>query len=209
MTVCGNWERVHEELRRVDHMPVSGILRGAQIVDFSDGTLVLGFCAEFHHGRIENSYKELVEDALGCTFGTPVHVECRLFGSQQELDAACHVPEVMVEAPAEPPSAGPPETAEPGLPAEPDTAAPPQPAPPDAAPADETPPEAVAPTVAAEPEQAPAPVQPPGTAPVAEPEPEQPLSQEQAVAQTLRLFEGSTEIADDDENDDGDDAEET
>jgi hypothetical protein len=52
-------------------------------------------------------------------------------------------------------------------------------------------------------------VQPPGTAPVAEPEPEQPLSQEQAVAQTLRLFEGSTEIADDDENDDGDDAEET
>lgn len=209
-TVCDNWERVHEELRRADHMSVSGMLRGAQIVDFSDGRVVLGFSAEFPHGRFESIYKELVEDALGCTFGTPVHLECRLFGSQQELDASCRPREAGDDAQLEPTSADPTEAKEPAVAPEPDASAPSQtthaeePAPTASAPATDTPPEPVPTTVAAEPEPTPAPLQPPDTEPVAAPEPEEPLSQEQAVAQTLRLFEGSSEMSDD-----GDEDEET
>ncbi len=203
-TICDNWERVHEELKRMGHVPVSGMLNGAEIVDFSDGRVVLGFCAEFAHGRFESVYKGLVEDALECTFGTPVHLECRLFGSQQELEASCRPREARDEAQPEPASAGPTEIEESAVAPEPDTLTPPQPVPPDAAPATDTPPEPVPIMASAEPEQAPALAQPPDAAPVAAPEPEKPLSQEQAVAQTLRLFEGSSEMADD-----GDEEEET
>lgn len=187
-TVCANWERVLEELKRMGHMPISGILGGGQIVDCSDGKVVVGFAAEFHYGRIENSYKALVEEALATTFGSPLSLECRLFGGQEELDAACGTVAAQAEPPAEGAAAGGATEPVAGAAAQVEPRA--STAPETAVPHPTTPPEQF--------EQAPVPVQPPDTEPAAAPEPEEPLSQDQAVAQTLRLFDGSTEITDDD-----------
>ncbi|MFQ3548693.1 MAG: DNA polymerase III subunit gamma/tau [Armatimonadota bacterium] len=75
-TVRKNWEKVLAKLRIEKHASVAAAIKGAEIVDVSDGKVVLGFgkgFSEFHIKRIQQDEKKIA-DALKSVLGVDIKV---------------------------------------------------------------------------------------------------------------------------------------
>jgi hypothetical protein len=204
--VWANWDNLINQLKRMGHMPVGAFLKEAVPTQIDSSCVTLSFPAnyKFHYSRVKEGYHETVSKALQALFGQALRVDCHLCAPDEALQApggsavAASVPQPL--PPIEVPEAlVPPPLADPE----------PAPAPPVAEPAPvaaiTAPAEPVAPPAASGPEpliEAPAvnldnphgPAEPP--APTLETRDPQAvgMSTDEAVAQTLSLFDGSHEV---------------
>jgi|LSQX01.1.fsa_nt_gb DNA polymerase-3 subunit gamma/tau len=166
-TLTDHWPTMYDELKRMGHMPIGGILRDGTPVALQGNVITIGFLAQFHLNKIENEYKSIVEQAAERLYARPLKIQCRLFDNAEQLRAAIQ--------------------------AEPTTASPVRP--------EQTGPAATAENQAADPAH-PKPEPPPGNNATADtPESAKsaehtPMTPDQAVEQTLSLFEGSVEVTD-------------
>lgn len=78
--VWANWDNLINQLKRMGHMPVGAFLKEAIPTNVGDGCLTLSFPSnyKFHYTRVKEGYHETVSKALQALFGEPLRVECHL-----------------------------------------------------------------------------------------------------------------------------------
>lgn len=175
------WEAVGLQLRRSGQIPVAAFLKEASPAAYCGGCLTICFPAQyrFHYNKVKDDYQTVVTEALSKVLREPVTLICELAEAGEAPPAASPSPAPAV--PVAPPVPAP--EPEPPVPvAEPPAADPEPEKPAPAPPAPE--PVAVPPLPSAPPEPAPS---APGGQPVG-------MSPDEAVAQTLSLFDGAEEI---------------
>lgn len=191
--VWANWDNLISQLKRMGHMPVGAFLKEAVPTQVDNATVTLSFPAnyKFHYSRVKEGYHETVSKALQALFGKTLRVDCHLCAAGETLQAPSgetvpaaeplppiEVPESLAAPPVvepEPISASPVVEQEPAPPVTPAT-------------------EPLIQAPAANLENPHGPVAPPA----ATPEPRDPaaigMTTEEAVTQTLSLFDGSQEV---------------
>ncbi|MHB8994757.1 MAG: DNA polymerase III subunit gamma/tau [Armatimonadota bacterium] len=205
--VWANWDNLISQLKRMGHMPVGAFLKEAVPTQVDNATVTLSFPAnyKFHYSRVKEGYHETVSKALLALFGKTLRVDCHLCAAGETLQAPSG--ESAPAAEPLPPIEVPEALAATPVPESEPVAAPPvaeqAPAPAITAPAAAVSPpvEPVTPALgpliqapAASLENPHGPVAPPA----ATPEPRDPavvgMTTDEAVAQTLSLFDGSQEV---------------
>ncbi len=179
-TVRANWGHVPDELKRIGRLPVGAFIREGIPTAYADGMLTVTFKSQytFHYNQVSGPYRDVIEEALGRLFGQKITLQPCLAANDAELDRldppvpAQTAPEVPAQAAAEAPVA----QSEPAPPAPVEAA-------PEAPVAQVTPP--------AEPAAQAAQDAPPQAGPE---QAQGPATLDQAVADTLSLFDGSREI---------------
>ena len=193
--VWANWDNLITQLKRMGHMPVGAFLKEAVPTAVGEGCLTLSFPSnyKFHYTRVKEGYHETVSKALNALFGVPLRVECHLCAAdeQPQVPGAAEtaqpappeplppveVPEALVVPPAD-------------VAAEPEASVESPPAVPEAQPPAQAP---LAPP-AAEEAAAPVALEPPAAVSQTRDPQAVGMSTDEAVAQTLSLFEGSHEV---------------
>jgi DNA polymerase III subunit gamma/tau len=171
--IAAHWTEMPAEFNRMGNASLNAMMQDQDMspVALTGNTLTVGFVNEFRFSRVETAYKDAVEAAASRLFGRPLQVTCRLFESTDELTQAADAARQGSVQPPPENEAQPPaeETAE-------ETA------------------EVETPMAASDTE---------GEAPteqdLAAADSAAPTTGDEAVAQTLTLFPGSTELTGDDE----------
>ncbi|MFP3903032.1 MAG: hypothetical protein ACLFWB_02200, partial [Armatimonadota bacterium] len=202
-SLAANWDRVIDEFGAMGHIPAGAIVRQGRPVEYDDGTLTIGFAPsdEFHHNSVRDSYTGLLVEAVERLYGESVSVECRLFEDRGEFDRAVSeaASATTEEEISESPTTG--ETGASGA-AEKEAQVPEAPAP---EPEQPKPPPAEPGTEEPKPAGVMADEAPEQTEQAQDEDSEsapQPRSADEVVSQALNLFEGSTEV--DEEEDEQD-----
>lgn len=165
-----HWDALGVQLRRMGQVPLAAFLKEALPAQFDEGRLTISFPPQFkfHFTKVSEEYRQTVEDALSRLFRRPITLICQLADEQKQVPAAASQTEQRVPETAQEPAAAP----EPAPPAEPVPGA--------AMPSPQTEPAG--------------PAAPEGEAtPPPEP-PKRPVTAEEAMTQTLRLFPGAEEV---------------
>ncbi|NPV48075.1 MAG: DNA polymerase III subunit gamma/tau [Armatimonadetes bacterium] len=165
-----HWDALGVQLRRMGQVPLAAFLKEALPAHFDEGRLTISFAPQFkfHFTKVSEDYRQTVEDALSRLFRRPITLICQLAEEQEQVTAAASQTEQRAPETAQEPAPA----SEPAPPAEP-------------VPGAAMPPPQTEPAGPAAPDGEGAPP----------PEPsKRPLTAEEAMSQTLRLFPGAEEI---------------
>ncbi len=89
-TLETHWETVYQHLRQSGHTPIQAMLCSGTPTKFENDIVTLCFAAsaEFHYDKVRTDYKDIVEEALTQTFGRQIAIIC-MIGEDKMTQNAC------------------------------------------------------------------------------------------------------------------------